>query len=276
MTMHPFDADPPSPRVRLIGLDLRAEASGAWNMAADEWLLIRAVEAGEAALRFYVWDRPTVSLGHFQNAADIPAELSTLPAVRRLSGGGAIIHDRELTYSLALPVSHPLCGNPRQIYELAHLVIQEGLAQLGADVQLRGQTNSELAERYLCFGRGDSFDLVVSTATQPPFAEQVGPWKVVGSAQRRRKGAVLQHGSILLATSSQAPDFPGLRELLGGEIAADRLAEVIMQPFHSRLVDGGGGAVVPELFRPDEIEVISQLRSNWVLTPLIEPAQSKP
>lgn len=276
MTMHPFDADPPSPSVRLIGLDLRAEASGAWNMAADEWLLIRAVEAGEAALRFYVWDRPTVSLGHFQNAADIPADLASLPAVRRLSGGGAIIHDLELTYSLALPVSHPLCGNPRQIYELAHTVIREGLARLGAGVELRGQTNAELAERYLCFGRGDSFDLVVATATQPPFAEQVGPWKVVGSAQRRRKGAVLQHGSILLGTSAHAPDFPGLRELLGVEIAAERLAEVITRPFHARLVDEGAGAVVPESFRPDEIEMISRLRSNWVLTPLIEPAQSEP
>jgi lipoate-protein ligase A len=270
MAMLPFDADPlTTPRVRLLGLDPAADATGAWNMAADEWLLARAVEVGEAALRFYLWGQPTVSLGHFQDAAEIPTELSALPAVRRLSGGGAIIHDRELTYSLALPVSHPLCNNPRQIYELAHTAIREALARLGAVIAVRGLTNADLAGRYLCFGRGDSFDLVVATATQPPYRELPGPWKIVGSAQRRRKGAVLQHGSILLAASAHAPEFPGLRELLGVDIAAGELALELMGPFHARLEEEAGLPVVVERFRPDEIELISRLRSNWGLTPVI-------
>lgn len=263
--MLPFDADsPPDPRVRLLGLDLRSEASGAWNMAADEWLLVRAVEAGEASLRFYVWDQPTVSLGHFQEAAEIPPQLAALPAVRRLSGGGAIIHDQELTYSLALPVSHPLANNPRQIYELAHHAIREALARLGASIDFRGETNSDLAGRYLCFGRGDSFDLVVSSATQSPYQNELGPWKVVGSAQRRRKGAVLQHGSILLGASPHAPEFPGLRDLLGFDCSPLTLASGLMRPFHARL-DERADAAVPEIFRPDEVEMISRSRSHWAL-----------
>src|SRR6188474_2624923 len=80
-------------------------ASGAWNMAVDEALLETAAISGLATLRFYTWQEPTLSLGYFQSAVDRDhhPDGRDCPLVRRASGGGAIIHDRELTYSIALP-----------------------------------------------------------------------------------------------------------------------------------------------------------------------------
>src|SRR4051794_38396264 len=75
-------------------------ADGPTQMAADEVLLEHVGVTDRPALRFYAWDRPTLSLGYFQPFADRPPGL---PVVRRPTGGGAIVHDHELTYALALP-----------------------------------------------------------------------------------------------------------------------------------------------------------------------------
>ncbi|MCC7425164.1 MAG: hypothetical protein IT428_33255, partial [Planctomycetaceae bacterium] len=84
--------------------------SGAWNMAIDEALLETAVDAEQCTLRFYRWSEPTVSLGYFQKPEEAAADplLAGLPIVPRLSGGGAILHHHEWTYSIALPPGHPL------------------------------------------------------------------------------------------------------------------------------------------------------------------------
>ncbi len=83
---------------------------GAWNMAVDEALLMDAVENGVATLRFYQWSEPTLSLGYFQRYSDREQHAASrkCAVVRRQSGGGAILHDRELTYSLMLPAGSPL------------------------------------------------------------------------------------------------------------------------------------------------------------------------
>ena len=79
-------------------------AAGAWNMAVDEALLETAADSGVATLRFYQWNEPTLSLGYFQAATDRDQHPASrdCPLVRRASGGGAILHDRELTYSMAM------------------------------------------------------------------------------------------------------------------------------------------------------------------------------
>lgn len=179
-------------------------ASGAWNMAVDEVLLISALERECPSVRVYQWETPTVSLGHFQSPRDpvLDERFRSLPRVRRLSGGGAILHDREVTYSCAIPRSHPLAGNPVRIYEVVHEAIIALLARQGISAKLRGSAKQE-PEPFLCFGRGDPRDIVIGTD------------KIVGSAQRRRAGAILQHGAILLAASSHSVEFPGIRELAG-------------------------------------------------------------
>lgn len=183
-------------------------------MALDEALLNAAVEGRFAALRLYGWAEPTVSLGHFQPEHDpvVAERFPQLARVRRLSGGGAILHDQELTYSLALPAAHPLCRSPSQIYDVIHLELVQILREHGAPCSLRGSPLSG-PEPFLCFGRGDSRDIVLHGQ------------KVVGSAQRRRSGAVLQHGAILLSSSVHAPEFPGLSELTGREWIGDELTQ---------------------------------------------------
>jgi lipoate-protein ligase A len=177
--------------------------SGSWNMAVDESLLELALESEQCTVRVYSWETATVSLGYFQSAADFRSSklFQNLPAVRRLSGGGAILHDRELTYSLALASSHPLSMDPTRLYETVHTAIIRLLAELGLEAALRGTDESRSDEPFLCFIRGDRHDILCRGS------------KVVGSAQRRRRGAVLQHGSLIIEASPHASEIPGICDL---------------------------------------------------------------
>jgi lipoate-protein ligase A len=148
-----------------------------YNMGLDEALL-EAVAAGNSlpVLRLYGWNPPAVSLGCFQGLeeeVDLPScRARGVDVVRRISGGGAVFHYRELTYSLIMPVSHPLAGGSiRDSYSLLCAGIIAGLARLGVE------------------------------ASFVPINDIVsGGKKVSGSAQTRRQNCLLQHGTILLET----------------------------------------------------------------------------
>ena len=80
----------------------------AWNMAADELMLMEAAALGQAALRFYSWDQPSSSFGYFQRYADVEGWTELRPLIRRPTGGGLVQHDEdEWTYSLTFPPGHP-------------------------------------------------------------------------------------------------------------------------------------------------------------------------
>jgi len=169
--------------------------SGLENMARDD-VLLDAVGQHQSppTLRLYQWERPTLSLGYFQRYADyeaLPPPAGALPVVRRPTGGGAILHDLELTYSLTLPADHGLLENgANQLYACMHDAIIMAL-NLQAVVSHRcGVTDDSTATRgpFFCFARRHCFDLTVGDA------------KLAGSAQRRTRTAVLQHGSIILGS----------------------------------------------------------------------------
>jgi lipoyl(octanoyl) transferase len=189
--------------------------SGAWNMAVDELLLEAAVNEGACALRWYRWDQPTLSLGYFQDPTAVSGDavLAGLPIVRRLSGGGAIVHDQELTYSCALSATHPYAHQPRELYTRIHQCIIEVLAEFGLLAAFRGHHDRKRDGEFLCFGRGDAFDVVI------------GSEKILGSAQRRRKGAILQHGALVLRRSLHAPQFQGILDFATGPIDVDELSQ---------------------------------------------------
>lgn len=174
-------------------------------MAVDEFLLESAIESGACSVRIYRWREATVSLGHFQSADAIQENprLAGLPVVRRLTGGGAILHHHEITYSCAIPAGHPAVRNPTDLYGTAHRAIIRVLAESSVPAEMRGSTGAGDESAFLCFSRGDPRDIVLAGH------------KIVGSAQRRRRGAVLQHGSVLLKASEFASEYPGLVELAG-------------------------------------------------------------
>lgn len=194
--------------------------AGDWNMAVDNWLLKRALSHELAAARIYRWREPTVSLGHFQKGDDpaVTGRFARLPRVRRLSGGGAILHDREITYSLAVPQHHPLAADPTGLYSVVHDRVIAVLEGLGIKSRMRGEALSG-PEPFLCFGRGDPRDIVL------------GGNKILGSAQRRRRGAILQHGALLLQRSPDAAEFPGIEELSGRVIDVPDLVERLANAF---------------------------------------------
>jgi lipoate-protein ligase A len=182
-----------------------AVASGPENMAGDEVLLGSAV-AGVASLRFYGWSEPTVSLGYFQPTALVRADnaLSRLPLVRRPSGGETLVHDRELTYALALPAGPPWQPTgARSSAWLArmHTIIAAALQPLGVVTRMAGDEARSPGPEFLCFLHHTPGDLLIDSS------------KVVGSAQRRQRGALMQHGGILLARSAHTPSLPGIAEL---------------------------------------------------------------
>ena len=118
---------------------------GPTNMARDEHLL-HSAPLRPAVLRLYAWTPPTISLGYFQRYADVaglPADLRDLPVVRRITGGGAILHDREVTYSLVLDNSVPVATQtPLALYQLVH-----ECWRLAATLALEGQPTAWTADQ---------------------------------------------------------------------------------------------------------------------------------
>ncbi len=185
-------------------------------MAIDEALLESVGAGGPSTWRFYEWSPATLSLGYFQRVVerDGHAASRACPLVRRLSGGGAILHDRELTYSFTLSANDPLARDTQQLYRVVHTVLIDVLRAWGAPAEICEQATQHPRshEPFLCFERRAVGDVIL------------GDFKIGGSAQRRRDGAVLQHGSVLLNRSIAAPELPGINDLVGLSITPQALA----------------------------------------------------
>lgn len=163
---------------------------GARNMARDEALL-RAVGAGTAppTLRVYAWDPPTLSLGYGQPLRDVDeARLADRRwgLVRRLTGGRAILHTDELTYSITLPESHRLAaGSIIESYRRLSRALA-GAAQALGSAPRAERAAERRSGTAVCFETPSHYELTVNGR------------KLVGSAQARRYGGVLQHGTLPL------------------------------------------------------------------------------
>jgi lipoate-protein ligase A len=242
-------------------------APGAWNMAVDE-VLLDGVAAGSAppTLRFYEWAPPCLSLGYFQpfEVVDVGGCRSLgIDVVRRPTGGRAILHDRELTYSVALPLR--LLGDDGAVlpsYHRLSLALEGGLKRLGVPVVLAPESAAQAVADHgpVCFDRPSAHEILLDGR------------KLVGSAQTRRATAILQHGSILiepridrLLACLRLPDGPagrledgvaGLAEVADFEPAriAGALADAFAQEF-------GAGLVVSRI-RPDERQAAEALAAS--------------
>ena len=191
-------------------------------MAADE-VLLQAAGRGVATLRFYGWTEPTVSLGYFQpekQRRDDPLHAG-LAFVRRATGGEALVHHHEVTYALALPSGAPWQTGepwPRRM----HAIIAAALATFGIESHLHTASAAPRFAGHLCFQHLAADDLLI------------GSCKVVGSAQRKQRGALLQHGGILLAGSPHAPELPGISDLSGRSLTALETCDSVRRAFVAR------------------------------------------
>ncbi|GIX02997.1 MAG: hypothetical protein KatS3mg113_0003 [Planctomycetaceae bacterium] len=223
---------------------------GSWNMAVDAALLQSVQQHPQpmAILRWYRWQHPTLSLGHFQTAQEAREWLSTrschLPTpevVKRITGGGAILHHHEWTYCCVLPYLPEVLGHPYRLYNWIHEALCQAFRQsCGLDLSLRGTSHAHTQTKQptLCFLRQDARDVC--------FQQH----KVIGSAQRRRYPALLQHGSILLRHSAWTPEVVGLIDLAPEQAPLITQAESLVV---QSLAQALGNQVVLDDLTPQEL-----------------------
>lgn len=165
-------------------------------MATDEVLADSVRGGAPPTLRFYRWDPPCLSLGRNQPARGRydPDRLRArgMDVVRRPTGGRAVLHARELTYSAAVP--ERLLGGPRVAYAAVNRALVAGLRRLGVPVEVQGPTGTRAVVPSLvpCFAEAAEGEVMA------------GGGKLVGSAQRRERGVLLQHGSLPFEAEQQA------------------------------------------------------------------------
>lgn len=191
----------PEPRWRVM---VDGALPGPHNMARDHALAATLAD-GEAVLRFYRWAGPTLSLGRHEPARDRWDEDTLARAgvavVRRPTGGRAVLHHRELTYAVVLPLARR--PGARALYRAINGALVHGLASLGVPASLVGDEATVAAvDSGPCF------------AGPAPGEVVAGGRKLVGSAQARLEGRLLQHGSLLLHD-----DQTGLEDLRHPEAA---------------------------------------------------------
>jgi lipoate-protein ligase A len=193
---------------------------GAENMARDSALQTRAARTGETVFSVYSWSKPTLSFGRNQPARgryDLrKIREAGIDIVRRPTGGRAILHRREVTYSVTGPVDE--AGSLRDTYARINRILQKGLSRLGILVEAVPRSRERtLSGVRSCFETPSEGELVAGGA------------KLVGSAQWRENGALLQHGSILVADDqSSLPDYSASASREGESIPAPATLEALL------------------------------------------------
>lgn len=169
-------------------------ANGAFHMAADQALLENASQIQTPALRVYSWNPACISLGIHQSINDVDLDLckrDRVDVVKRPSGGRAVLHDEEVTYSVVFPQGSPMTlYSLTETYDMINRGLLLGIRKLGVPAEIekrsldiRNHYQSKLSTS--CFSAAAKYEIVIHGK------------KTVGSAQRRLSSGVLQHGSIL-------------------------------------------------------------------------------
>ncbi len=231
-------------------------------MSVDEALLMTTCAP---TLRFYSWSVPALSLGLHQPAADWPLRCARagVQPVRRVSGGGAVLHAGDLTYAIVVPAGTP--GVPQGLhacYAFVQELLVEGLRRAGLaagpSLPERGADRAEL-----CFARATGHEIALEAR------------KLVGSAQRRTPRGWLQHGSLRLRDDGElyarlsgaalAPPPPSALAL-----DPERLARTLAEVFAARLP----GGLVPGTLSAGERALALERRMRRAREPLVAPTLS--
>jgi len=239
---------------------------GAMNMELDEALLESAIGGSGPVLRFYTWRPSALSLGVNQPIGEIDPEACArlgFDVVRRLTGGRAVLHQHELTYSIAARSDNRLVsGGVVESYRKISAALVAGLRTLGTHVELappdralhsslaRARRAADFSEGEPATGEGSHGAICFDAASD--YELTANGRKLVGSAQARRGGALLQHGSILLDVDWEAWASVFAFRTEGGRLRA-------MQKLPSRMT-----SLREELGRPvSEQEVREALQAGF-------------
>ncbi len=240
---------------------LTPPSEGAANMALDEALMRRAGRTGDAVLRVYGWSAPTLSLGRNQRARgcydDDAARALGVSFVRRPTGGRALLHHREVTYSVTMPAADP--ATARAAYDYINGILLGGLARLGVAATRARATSAMPPGLRPCFDAPAEHEIVL------------GSRKLVGSAQWRRGRALLQHGSILVrddqplilrllkAPAGDAPRAATLADALGREPSLEDVASALHEALRAATGDR-----VPDLAPESQLDLdFAALRNTY-------------
>jgi lipoate-protein ligase A len=219
----------------------------AWNMALDEAILKSVAESKEPVLRLYQWMPPAVTIGYFQ-AIELEVDTKAckergVDVVRRLTGGGAVYHKEELTYSIIMP-ENTVSDNVLESYKEICSCIISALGKLGFKAEFAGIN-----------------DILVSGK------------KISGNAQTRRKGCVLQHGTILLGIDVdemfsllKVPDekmkgkiITNVKERVGSiDVPVGKLKRALLESFGGRF-----GSIEQGIITDEEKKNVSKLRDKY-------------
>lgn len=252
-------------------------ANGAWNMAVDEAILESVIaRSSPPTLRLYSWSPPCLSLGYFQRV-ERSANLGELKRrgwslVRRPTGGRAVLHDDELTYSVIAPISLLSSIAGASVVQ-TYLAVSRGLAAALEDAGIGCEIASERAGVHsaaqarlasaACFDSPSSYELMA------------GARKIVGSAQTRRSGVLLQHGSIPFsmdfsaAAAVMALPAGGAMSLEGAmstihefapECTTDALVDALVRGFEMHLMK----TAQPGELTPAELNMVEPLRAKYL------------
>ena len=199
-----------------LWLDLEGRP-GFRNMAVDQALLVRAAERGERWLRLYRWSPSCLSFGRHEPAARrydrARAEALRLDTVRRPTGGRAVWHADELTYAVTLPADG--LGGVREVCAEIHAMLHDALCRVGVRTEAAGSAPALGPGAGPCFAAPAGGELML------------GGRKVVGSAQLRERGALLQHGTILLSGDQRT-----VAEVMRGAVPADKAGGLMLALGH--------------------------------------------
>jgi lipoate-protein ligase A len=210
-------------------------ADGFTNMAMDEAILeMHAAKGGLSTLRFYTWSPPALSLGYGQPiASDIDlthCQARGIDVVRRPTGGRAVLHDHEVTYSVVTRADDPrvICGVLASYLTISQALIR-GLSYLGISAELlplrRGAPLPSDAASPVCFATPSSYEVAVAGR------------KIIGSAQRRAHDVIMQHGSIPISH-----DLAKVRAVFSSSPRGSRSAHGQLEACMISLQEAGGRA----------------------------------
>ncbi|MCR4421746.1 MAG: lipoate--protein ligase family protein [Exilispira sp.] len=178
-------------------LIIHGENDPFYNMAVDEAIAKMTGENPEfPTLRFYRWNPATLSLGYFQKfKTEIDYEfckINNIGIVRRITGGRAVLHDDEITYSVCIPANNPIYEkNLIESYKLIAEALAEGLALLNLNPQFNYKKLPDIHSSSACFDAPSLYEITVNGK------------KIIGSAQKRFQNVFLQHGSIPFTIDSE-------------------------------------------------------------------------